>query len=96
MAFQVPSNTKKGKFYTIDDNGNCNCPGYYFKHTCSHIKLAESLGLLNPTITTADLLSQVEPSAVSCLVCNKPLQSIVEVPSLRHGRCILKEIFHAA
>lgn len=95
MSFNVPSNTKKGKFYTIDDEGNCNCPSYYFRKTCKHVTLAKELGLLSPSITTADLLEQVEPSAVQCTYCNEPLVSIVEIPSLRHGRCILKEIFHA-
>lgn len=88
----VPSFNKKGKYYVIDDNGNCSCPGFYFRRTCKHVEIAKELKLL-PVIAQLNPLPlptlNVEPMPL-CLVCSQPLTSVIEVPSQKHGRCMLK------
>lgn len=89
---QIPSFTKKGKFYVIDDDGHCNCPGYFYRRTCKHVIVAKELmlGPFQVKSQTDTVVIEVNPATVLCLVCNKPLQSVVELPSQKHGRCQLK------
>lgn len=92
LVIQIPSFTKKGKFYIIDDDGHCNCPGYFYRRTCKHVTIAKELmlGPFQSIKTDAVVIDDVNPATVLCLVCNKPLQSVVELPSQKHGRCQLK------
>lgn len=67
--WHVLSASEPGKFYLVDiESRLCNCEGFYFRHSCSHIRVADRAArflyyLLNPTDTeSADSITHTSAS----------------------------------